>query len=100
MTAPVAEDGSVVGPGDARQQVRAVLQNIEDVLGDHGGGLADVVQLTAFVVDAADLKAVAETLSDAFGAEPPAMSLAAGMTLPNPAFAVEIAVVAQLSSGS
>jgi enamine deaminase RidA (YjgF/YER057c/UK114 family) len=98
MTAPVAGDGSVVGPGDARQQVRTILQNISDILSDHGGGLADVVHLTAFVVDPADTKAVAETVSEAFGAEPPAISLVGGVTLPSPAFAVEIAAIAQVGS--
>ena len=98
MTAPVASDGSVIGPGDARRQAAAALDNIRDILEDHGSGLEDVVQLSAFVVAPDDLAAVAEVLAQTFAPTPPALSLLGGVHLPSPTFAVEIAVVAVLAT--
>src|SRR5215469_17221302 len=35
---------------DIREQTRAVLQNIASILADAGGGLADAVQVTSYLV--------------------------------------------------
>ncbi len=89
MTAPVAPDGSVVAPGDAYGQSVQILTNIGDILGDNQSGLADVAHITAFVVDEADVEFVMRAIGECFGPSLPAVSMAAGVSLPNPSFLVE-----------
>lgn len=44
------ERGDVVAPGDIETQTREVYRNIEKVLAEAGGSLADVVKITSFLV--------------------------------------------------
>jgi 2-iminobutanoate/2-iminopropanoate deaminase len=97
MTAPVDRDGGVVGPGDVTVQAQRVLANIGDILEQHGSSLDDVVKVTAYVVDGADLSAVMAVVAQTFADPPPAISLAV-TPLPNPAFLVEIDAVAVVQS--
>jgi enamine deaminase RidA (YjgF/YER057c/UK114 family) len=97
MTAPVDGDGSVVGPGDVTLQAQTVLANIGDILDQHGSSLDDVVKVTAYVVDAADLAAVMAVVAQTFAAPPPAIALTV-TPLPNPAFLVEIDAIARVPS--
>jgi enamine deaminase RidA (YjgF/YER057c/UK114 family) len=97
MTAPVDGDGGVVGPGDATVQAEAVLANIGDILEQHGSSLDDVVKVTGYVVDAADLAAVKDVIARTFAEPLPAMALVV-TALPNPAFLVELDVVAAVQS--
>jgi 2-iminobutanoate/2-iminopropanoate deaminase len=97
MTAPVDGDGGVVGPGDAKVQAEAVLANIGDILDQHGSSLDDVVKVTAYVVDAADLSAVKDVIARTFAEPLPALALIV-TPLPNPAFLVELDVVAAVQS--
>ena len=39
---------------DIREQTRAVIENIRDILASVGAGLEDVVEVTTFLVDMAD----------------------------------------------
>jgi enamine deaminase RidA (YjgF/YER057c/UK114 family) len=76
-------------------QVRRVFENLSSVLASAGASLAQVVKLTVFLTDLADL--------DGFGwvrdeyiphDKPPASSLAQVSRLMNPQFRVEIKVLA------
>jgi 2-iminobutanoate/2-iminopropanoate deaminase len=93
MTAPVDRDGGVVGPGDVTVQAQRVLANLGDILEQHGSSLDEVVKVTAYVVEAADLSAVMAVIAQTFAEPQPAISLAV-TPLPNPSFLVEIDAVA------
>jgi len=49
---PEDESGGLVGPGDLEAQTRQVLTNLRRVLEGVGGGLADIVKIGVFLVDA------------------------------------------------
>ena len=48
-------DGRTVGQGDMEAQTRQVLENIRDVLTSVGGTMDDVVKVTVFVTDVAEI---------------------------------------------
>ena len=52
------EQGGLVGPGDAGAQARQVFENLRRCLAQAGADFGDVVKLTFFVLDVADLPAV------------------------------------------
>jgi enamine deaminase RidA (YjgF/YER057c/UK114 family) len=52
------EHGELVGPGDPWAQARQVFENLRRCLAQAGAGFGDVVKLTFFVLDVADLPAV------------------------------------------
>lgn len=52
------ENGELVGPGDPAAQARQVFENLRRCLAHAGDGFGDVVKLTCFVLDVADLPAV------------------------------------------
>ncbi|MET9465249.1 RidA family protein [Streptomyces sp. NPDC006544] len=54
------EKGEVVGAGDAAAQARQVFENLRRCLAAAGATFDDVVKLTYFVTDVADLPAVRE----------------------------------------
>ncbi|MFE4632365.1 RidA family protein [Streptomyces sp. NPDC056773] len=54
------EKGELVGEGDAAAQARQVFANLRRCLAAAGAGFEDVVKLTYFVTDIADLPAVRE----------------------------------------
>jgi enamine deaminase RidA (YjgF/YER057c/UK114 family) len=66
---PLDANGSVVGPGDLRLQARQVLANLTEALAEAGANLTDVLKTTVYVAssDRADLVAVWEVVSEAFG---------------------------------
>ena len=60
VSGQVAQDerGELVGPGDPAAQARQVFKNLRRCLAAAGAGFGDVVKLTFFVLDVADLPAV------------------------------------------
>ena len=52
------ERGELVGPGDPAEQARQVFENLRRCLAAAGADFGDVVKLTFFVLDVADLPAV------------------------------------------
>ncbi|RYE45271.1 MAG: RidA family protein [Sphingobacteriales bacterium] len=50
-TVAVDENNELVGPGDAYEQTRFILQKIEKVLAQAGASLKDVVRTRMFVTD-------------------------------------------------
>ena len=52
------ESGELVGPGDPAAQARQVFENLRRCLAQVGAGFGDVVKLTLFVLNVADLPAV------------------------------------------
>jgi 2-aminomuconate deaminase len=85
-------DGQVVL--DIRQQTRAVLQNIRDILAHAGAQLADVVEVSTYLVSMADFGGYNEVYSEFFGYQGPARTTVAVAQLPHPQLLIEIKVVA------
>lgn len=87
-------DGGVVGEGDALEQSRQCLRNIDAALSAAGATRADVTKITAFLVNAEDYPAYASARLDFFGEPGPASSTVFVKGLVNPAFLVEIEATA------
>ena len=51
-------DGEVVGSGDAEAQTEKAVENVRAILAEVGGVLDDVVSMTVYFVDRADLPAI------------------------------------------
>ena len=60
VTGQVAWDaaGEVVGVGDAEAQMEKAVENVRAILAEVGGELDDVVSMTVYFVDRADLPAI------------------------------------------
>jgi len=52
------EELRIVGPGDAEAQARQTWRNIQTVVEAAGGKISDVVRVTTYVADLADIEAI------------------------------------------
>jgi len=52
------EELRIVGPGDAEGQARQTWKNIQTVVEAAGGKITDVVRVTTYVADLADIEAI------------------------------------------
>jgi 2-aminomuconate deaminase len=91
--------GAEGGPGgrpalDIRLQTRAVLENIRDILAAAGASLADVVEVSTFLVNMADFNGYNEIYSEFFGYQGAARTTVAVAQLPHPQLLIEIKAVA------
>ena len=89
-TAPVGDDGEVVGVGDAYVQARRCIEIIERALAEAGAGLENVVRTRMFVTDISQWEAIGKAHGEAFGAIRPATSMVEVRALIDPAMLVEI----------
>jgi 2-aminomuconate deaminase len=102
MSARRADDTIAGAETDARGtmtvsievQTRAVLDVIADILGSQGAGLADLVDLTAFLVDMADYGTYNRVYGEYFPDGGPARTTVAVHQLPNPLLRIEIKATA------
>ena len=85
------EHGGLVGAGDAAVQARQVFENLRRCLAEAGAGFDDVVKLTLFVLDVADLPAVREARDAVIDtARPPASSAVQVSALFAPGYLLEV----------
>jgi 2-aminomuconate deaminase len=86
-------DGSV--ELDIAAQTRAVIQNIGKILDAAGASLADVVDITTFLVDMKDFKGYNAVYNEHFSAETgPTRTTVAVHQLPHPNLLIEIKAIA------
>lgn len=90
----LAPDGVLI-EGDAAQQTRQVIANLDAVLTAAGGSLASVVKTTIFLLDMDDFALVNEVYAEFFGETRPARSTVQVARLPKDAL-VEIEAVAYI----
>lgn len=79
---------------DIRAQTRAVLENIRDILASADARLADVVEITSFLVDMNDFGGYNEVYGEFFDYDGPARTTVAVHQLPHPHLRIEIKAVA------
>jgi 2-aminomuconate deaminase len=79
---------------DIRTQTRAVIENIRDILAAAGASLADVVEVSSFLVSMDDFAGYNEVYGEYFGVEGPARTTVAVAQLPQPHLLIEIKAVA------
>jgi enamine deaminase RidA (YjgF/YER057c/UK114 family) len=93
----VDADGNVVAAGDWEGQARAVFQNVTTALDAAGAGWSDVVKLTFFVVDVAELATI-RAVRDEFvdQGRPPTSTLVQVAGLARPDLLLEVEAVAWL----
>jgi 2-aminomuconate deaminase len=85
---------------DIRAQTRAVLENIRDILTGAGASLADVVEVSTYLVNMADFNGYNEVYSEFFGYQGPARTTVAVAQLPHPQLLIEIKAIAYRPAGT
>ena len=81
---------------DIRAQTRAVIENIARILGEVGGKLSDVVEVSSFLVNMNDFGGYNEVYAEFFDTDGPARTTVAVHQLPHPHLLIEIKAVAYL----
>ncbi|MDQ8701163.1 RidA family protein [Streptomyces sp. LHD-70] len=81
---------------DIREQSRAVIENIRDLLHAAGGDLSDVVNVSAYLVNMNDFGGYNEVYAEYFDETGPARTTVAVHQLPHPHLLLEIACVAHI----
>ncbi|ONF63632.1 RidA family protein [Amycolatopsis keratiniphila] len=81
---------------DIRAQTRAVIENIRGILREVGADLADITQITTFLVSMNDFGGYNEIYGEYFDETGPARTTVAVHQLPHPHLLIEIQAIAQL----
>lgn len=84
---------------DIREQTRAVVDNIRDLLRAAGGDLSDVVNVSTYLVNMNDFGGYNEVYGEYFDETGPARTTVAVHQLPHPHLLIEIACVAHIPQG-
>ncbi len=79
---------------DIRAQTRATIENVADILEAAGTSLADVVEISVFLVDMSDFDDYNEVYGEYFGHDGPTRTTVAVRELPHPHLRIEIKAVA------
>ncbi|MDH6135649.1 2-aminomuconate deaminase [Kitasatospora sp. MAA4] len=81
---------------DIREQTRAVIENIRDLLREVGADLTDLVQVTSYLVSMNDFGGYNEVYAEYFDESGPTRTTVAVHQLPHPHLLLEIQAVAAL----
>ena len=79
---------------DIREQTRAVIENIADILASEGATLRDLVEVSTFLVNMNDFGGYNEVYGEYFDYTGPARTTVAVHQLPHPHLLIEIKAVA------
>lgn len=94
---PLDEHGNLVGENDIGAQTTQVLENIRIALESVGATMDDIVKMTTYVVETADVQALRDARKRYMNAEhPPAHTAVPVSRLFRPDFLVEIEAIAVL----
>lgn len=98
-------DGSIAGASademgtttlDIREQTRAVIENVRDILRAVGADLTDLTQVTTYLVNMNDFGGYNEVYGEFFDETGPARTTVAVHQLPHPHLLIEMQAVALL----
>lgn len=84
---------------DIREQTRAVIENIRAVLASAGADLADLVQVTTYLVSMNDFGGYNSVYSEYFSEDGPTRTTVAVHQLPHPHLLIEMQAVAHIERG-
>src|SRR5579863_5625818 len=79
---------------DIRQQTKAAIESVRDILRSVGAQLEDVVEVTTYLVNMNDFAGYNEVYGQYFGYDGPARTTVAVHQLPHPHLLIEIRAVA------
>src|SRR5579862_1662855 len=79
---------------DIREQTKAVIENVRDILGSAGAQLREVAEITTYLVNMNDFAGYNEIYGQFFGSDAPARTTVAVHQLPHPHLLIEIRAVA------
>ena len=79
---------------DVREQTRAVIENIRDILASEGATLRDVVEMTTYLVNMNDFAGYNDVYGEFFDYDGPARTTVAVHQLPHPHLLIEIRAMA------
>lgn len=79
---------------DIREQTKAVIENVRDILGSVDAQLSDVVEITTYLVNMNDFAGYNEVYGQYFGHDGPARTTVAVHQLPHPHLLIEIRAMA------
>jgi 2-aminomuconate deaminase len=79
---------------DIREQTRAVIENVRDILRAAGAALEDVVEVTSYLINMNDFAGYNEIYGKYFNHDGPARTTVAVHQLPHPHLLIEIRAVA------
>jgi 2-aminomuconate deaminase len=77
-----------------REQTRAVIENVRDILSSAGADLKDVVEVTSYLVNMNDFAGYNEVYGEYFSYDGPARTTVAVHQLPHPHLLIEIRALA------
>ncbi len=83
---------------DIREQTKAVLENIDSILKTEGSSLADVMDVTTFLVNMNDFGGYNEVYGSFFDYTGPTRTTVAVHQLPHPHLLIEIKAVAYIGA--
>jgi enamine deaminase RidA (YjgF/YER057c/UK114 family) len=93
--------GGVVGIGDPAAQARQVFENLRRCLAAAGAGLGDVIKLTYFLTDVADLPAVRAVRDELLGPDRlPASTAVQVVALVSPDLLLEVEALALVAEAA
>jgi 2-iminobutanoate/2-iminopropanoate deaminase len=93
--------GNIVGPGDVQLQARRCYEQIDTLLREMGGSLANLVKITTFLVDVEDFGPMTDVRREVFSeGHRPSSSAVVVQALVFPGALIEIEAVAVLPNGS
>lgn len=81
---------------DIREQTKAVIENIEDILKTAGGDLSNVIDMTSFLVNMNDFGGYNEVYGQFFGYDGPTRTTVAVHQLPHPHLLIEMKAIAYI----
>ncbi len=102
LTGQVAwdEHEQIVGPGDVAEQTRQCFRNIATVLGTFGGTLQDIVEMTTWYTDPAQVPIIHRVRGEFFDPDAgPASTSIQVVAMAYPEFMVEITPIAVVPHG-
>lgn len=79
---------------DIREQTRAVIENIRDILRSDDAELKDLIEISVFLVNMNDFGGYNEVYGEFFGYDGPARTTVAVHQLPHPHLLIEIKAIA------